>query len=81
MISQDSEAQVGTTFIYRLDSVEPTEAPAGSDGVWYRYKIVQGHNVITGMRPGTLDESNVALQQMVDRLNERATAQKAKQKK
>ena len=64
--------------MYRLQSVEHTEAPEGNEGTWYRYVIVQGGNVITGLRPGTLAELNPILQEMVDRLNERAGKQRAK---
>ena len=65
-------------LLYRLDSVVPATAPAGSDGTWYRYVIVQGANTITGFRSGTLAELNPVLQEMVDRLNERAGKQRAK---
>jgi hypothetical protein len=67
--------------LYRLDSVTPVAPPDGSDGTWYRYVIVQGSNIITGQRSGTLPELNPVLEDMVARLNERAGKQRAKAQK
>jgi hypothetical protein len=77
-VSETGESQGVVEVLYRLDSVAPTTAPDGSDATWYRYVIIQGANVITGLRPGTLAELNPVLQEMVDRLNERAGRQRAK---
>jgi hypothetical protein len=67
--------------LYRLESIVLTDAPDGSDGTWYRYIIVQGGNVITGMRPGMLADLNPVLQDMVLRLNARAEKRRAKERR
>jgi hypothetical protein len=56
---------------FRLQSVSRTASPEGSEGDWYRYVIAQGTNLITGMRAGEEDEIQRALNEMVERLNER----------
>ena len=64
---------------FRLDSITPAEAPAGSDGSWYRYVISQGENEITGLRAGSQSEVQRLVDDMVERLNERRIG-KAKKK-
>ena len=56
---------------FRLQSVSRTASPEGSEGDWYRYVIAQGTNLITGMRAGDEAEIQRALNDMVERLNER----------
>lgn len=56
---------------FRLDSITPIDDPEGGSAPWHRYVIVQGVNVITGMRCGSLAELNPQIEAMVDRLNER----------
>src|SRR5690606_15455170 len=56
---------------FRLQSVARTATPEGSEGDWYRYVIAQGTNLITGMRTGEEAEIQRALNDMVERLNER----------
>jgi hypothetical protein len=56
---------------FRLESLDEIAAPAGGSGIWQRYVIVQGHNTITGMRPGTRAEVSPQIDDMVERLNER----------
>jgi hypothetical protein len=74
-------SQGAVEVLYRLDSVAPIAPPDGSDGTWHRYVIVQGANIISGLRRGTLAELNPILQDMVNRLNERAGKQYAKMRK
>lgn len=64
---------------FRLASITPAEAPAGSDGSWYRYVILQGENEITGLRAGSQSEVQRLVDEMVERLNERRIG-KAKKK-
>ena len=56
---------------FRLDSISPVAAPAGSEGVWHRYVILQGTNEITGLRAGTQAEVTRLVDDMIERLNER----------
>ncbi|HLS80064.1 MAG TPA: hypothetical protein VK025_01510 [Steroidobacter sp.] len=56
---------------FRVESIEQTAAPAGSDGVWCCYVISQGTNQITGMRAGSRSQVAAQLDEMVERLNER----------
>lgn len=78
-MSESPQLQALAADLFRLESVEPTKSPDGSDGPWFRYVIVQGKNVITGLRSGTLTELDPVLKDMVARLNERAGKQRAKQ--
>lgn len=56
---------------FKVDSIATTAAPVGAEGVWHRYVISQGTNVITGTRAGTHAEVRMLLDGMVERLNER----------
>lgn len=77
--SLEAHAQGSVEVLFRLHSIEPVPAPPdGCTGTWYRYVIVQGSNVISGLRSGTLAELDPLLHQMVDRLNERVGKQRAK---
>jgi len=64
---------------FRLESISPAEAPAGSDGSWFRYVILQGENEITGLRAGSQSEVQRLVDDMIERLNERRIG-KAKKK-
>lgn len=64
---------------FRLESITPAEAPAGSDGPWFRYVIAQGANEITGLRAGSQSEVQRLVDEMIERLNERRLG-KAKKK-
>jgi hypothetical protein len=66
---------------FSLESVTPTSAPAGGNGMWHTYIIVQGDNRIVGSRAGTLAEVSIQARDMIDRLNERSGKQLAKLKK
>lgn len=63
------EALLETPF--KIDCVSRSDAPAGADGVWHRYVISQGENLITGVRAGSYAEVTSLLNEMVERLNER----------
>lgn len=56
---------------FRLDSITEVVPPDGQKGSWYRYVIVQGSNMITGVRSGTRWEVGLTLESLVERLNER----------
>jgi len=56
---------------YQLQSVAPTVAPDGAEGVWHRYVISQGKTVVTGLRSGSVAEVDYFLRDMIERLNER----------
>lgn len=64
---------------FRLQSITPADAPAGSDGPWFRYVISQGANEITGLRAGSQTEVQRLVDEMIERLNERRIG-KAKKK-
>jgi len=64
---------------FRLASIAPVEAPAGCEGSWHRYVIIQGENEITGLRAGSQAEVQRLVDEMVERLNERRIG-KAKKK-
>ena len=77
----ETPAEGAIEKLYRLDSVDSAPAPAGSEGSWYRYVIVQGTNKIVGFRSGPLAQLKPILEDMVNRLNERSGKQMAKAKK
>jgi len=64
---------------FRLESLTPAEAPAGSEGTWFRYVIAQGTNEITGLRAGSRTEVQRLIDEMIERMNERRIG-KAKKK-
>ena len=57
--------------LYELVSLVRAENPEGCVGTWYRYVIGQGTRQITGRRSGSRTEVNDAVNEMLDRLNER----------
>lgn len=65
---------------FRLASLTPAEAPAGSEGPWFRYVISQGANEITGLRAGSQSEVQRLVDEMIDRLNERRIGKANKKK-
>ena len=70
------------SLIYQLKSIElVAPCPEGSEGTWYRYIIVQGTSEIAGMRPGDHAQVDIAVREMVDRLNERSAGKNAKEDK
>jgi hypothetical protein len=57
---------------FRLVSIDPTPAPAGSAGRdWLKYRIAQGPNMITGYRQGSRIEVTADVERIVVALNER----------
>jgi hypothetical protein len=56
---------------FKLDSISETAAPSGATGLWHRYVISQGTNMIDGTRAGTHEEVAMRLRELVERLNER----------
>lgn len=57
---------------YQIDSVKPSEAPAGMQGLdWHCYIIAQGSNSIRGYRQGSRPVVMDAVEQIVNQLNER----------
>ncbi len=64
---------------YELLSVDKTDAPAeGDTGVWCRYQITQGHNIITGYRKGSRTAVTKAAKVIVADLNERRTGRRGR---
>jgi hypothetical protein len=60
-----------STMEYRLLDIEPTEAPDGSGGEWFVYRITQGDNLIRGYKAGSRFNVTVDVEQIVVVLNER----------
>jgi hypothetical protein len=56
---------------FKLDSISETAAPSGATGMWHRYVISQGTNMIDGTRAGTHQEVAMRVREIVERLNER----------
>lgn len=57
---------------YRLHSIAKAASPIeGGPSNWYRYEIIQGGNTIVGHRSGGLKAVTSAVEDIVDRLNER----------
>lgn len=62
---------------FALNSVATTSPPSGCEGqLWCKYVIVQGENVIEGMRRGGPDEVTVVAEELVVQLNERRGGKK-----
>jgi hypothetical protein len=57
---------------YRLLSIARTNAPSGGEGRdWVEYRIVQGVNIITGYRRGSISSVTEDVKKVVEGLNER----------
>jgi hypothetical protein len=57
---------------YRLMSIDRSGAPSGATGDdWLVYRISQGGNIVTGYRQGRRHDVSVALEHMVQALNDR----------
>jgi hypothetical protein len=57
---------------YRLESISPARAPTGAAGRdWLSYRIIQGANVISGLRQGSLTAVTAEVEKIVSGLNER----------
>lgn len=60
-------------YLYHVESVEKTEAPAGMPGdEWHRYVIGRGSSKLEGLKPGSINDVRHHAQSMADDLNERA---------
>jgi len=78
MNANNSLTDANPKLRYQLKSIDPVAAPAGTEGTWYRYVIVQGISEITGMRPGDYAQVDAAVREMVERLNERSAGKNTK---
>jgi hypothetical protein len=57
---------------FTLKSISKSEPPAGVDSEnWHRYVITQGHNTIVGQLQGSKANTERAVLEIVERLNER----------
>jgi hypothetical protein len=57
---------------YEIVSVEPTDPPADTAGTgWHCYIIEQGKNTILGYKQGNIHTVTRAVEEIVERLNER----------
>lgn len=86
-----SDEPEGLAQPYKIVAIQRTKPPRGGKGAnWYRYKIVQGTNVIRGYRRGNLKAVTQAVEDIVAQLNQRrdgkrgrvqlVTAQKSKKR-
>jgi hypothetical protein len=75
MTADDQSTESGEApdaLAFRLSSIEQHAAPAGSEGKdWFEYKILQGKNVITGYRRGTLAVVTEEVRKVIEGLNQR----------
>lgn len=57
---------------YKIVSIEKEDAPSGMEGPdWHHYVIAQGTNTINGHRQGNPTAVKLAVEEIVDQLNER----------
>lgn len=57
---------------FTLKSITKSEPPAGVDSEnWHRYIITQGHNTIVGQLQGSRANTERAVLEIIERLNER----------
>jgi len=57
---------------FTLKSITKSEPPAGVDtDSWHRYVITQGHNTIVGQLQGSRANTERAVLEIIERLNER----------
>lgn len=64
---------------YQLVSVTKSAPPAGSDGSgWFKYRIAQGTNTITGYRQGERASIEASLKETVVLLNERRSPRRGR---
>lgn len=67
---------------YKIDSVTPSDPPAGMEGEdWHCYIIMQGTNSIRGYRQGKRRAVMTAVEEIVAQLNERRFGKRGKGKK
>ena len=63
---------------FRLESITEVPAPDDRPGTWHHYVILQGTNKIVGVRSGLRPEVTLALESLVEHLNERFERRPAK---
>ena len=64
---------------YEIVSVKPTDPPGGMDGTgWHCYIIAQGKNTIRGYQQGNIKAVTGAVEEIVERLNERRFGKKGR---
>lgn len=64
---------------YEIVSVRPSEPPPDTDGTdWHCYVITQGTNTIRGYRQGNLNTVTNAVNDIVNRLNERRVGKRGR---
>ena len=71
--SSKGAAQGGAHPPYEVVSIQQVDPPPGTEGLgWHKYVIAQGGaNVIQGFRQGTLPDVRLALDEIVEQMNER----------
>jgi len=63
--------------MYELISIDEAKPPRGSEGGdWFRYKISQGENIITGYRRGSLRAVKRDVKTIILGLNERRSGKR-----
>ncbi len=63
---------VGKNEPFKLKSIRTERPPAGAEGGgWHRYVITQGDNTIVGHRQGSTSSVTLAVEGIVEHLNER----------
>ena len=64
---------------FKLKSIRTERPPAGAEGGgWHRYVITQGDNTIVGHRQGSTSSVTLAVEEIVERLNERRLAKQSR---
>ena len=64
---------------YAIVSVEPTDPPGDMAGTgWHCYVIAQGTNTIRGYQQGSVKAVTEAVEEIVERLNERRFGKKGR---
>ena len=71
MAKAADRTEITVELPFKLESIAKAAAPGGAEGMWHRYIISQGTNMIEGVRAGTHAEVTTLVHDMVERLNER----------
>jgi len=68
---------------YEIISIKRAEAPPGTEGSnWYDYVIAfAGTNTVQGCRQGSLKDVTIAVEEIVEQLNERHWKKRKRDKK
>ena len=71
-ILDDTSENKKPEFKYRIEAVEPTNAPDGMpEGEWHSYLLVRGTSKIEGLKPGSLLDVTQHAESVIEGLNER----------